>query len=111
MGSKESLDGNARHAIAHSSSIQANKCLAKWRPVLKSSWLLRMLRLNIVKTTIWQAFFSSVSTTVDAQRDKIASWSCENGGERDWSEEAAVDGNNLAVEILAQDWTSVDREK
>ena len=76
VGSKVCLDGNARHAIAHRSA-QADKCLAKWRPVLKSSWLPRLLRLNIVKTTIWQAFLwrSSVWTTVQAQRDKIASWS------------------------------------
>ena len=56
VGSKVCLDGNARHAIVHRSA-QANKCLAKWRPVLKSSWLPRMLRLNIVKTTMWQVSF------------------------------------------------------
>ena len=45
--------------------------------LLNSPWLPRLLRLNIVKTTMWQAFFwsSSVWTTVKAQRDKIASWS------------------------------------
>ena len=76
VGSKVCLDGNARHAIAHRSA-QANKCLAKWRSVLKSSWLSRLLRLNIVQTTMWQAFLwsSSVWTTVKAQRDKIASCS------------------------------------
>ena len=36
--SKVCLDGSARHAIAHRTA-QANKCLAKWRLVLKSSWL------------------------------------------------------------------------
>ena len=48
-----------------------------WRPVLKSSWLPRMLRLNTVKTSMWQAFLwsSSVWTTVKALRDKNASWS------------------------------------
>ena len=76
VGSKVWLDGNAKHAIAHRSA-PANKCMAKWRPVLKSSWLSRLLRLNIEKTTMWQAFLwrSSVWTTVKAQRDKIASWS------------------------------------
>ena len=76
VGSKVCLGGNARHASAHRSA-QANKCMAKWRPVLSSSWLPRLLRLNIVKTTMWQAFLwcSSVWTTVKAQRDKIASWS------------------------------------
>ena len=48
-----------------------------WKIVLSSSWLPRLLRLNIVKTTMWQAFLwsSSVWTTIKAQRDKIASWS------------------------------------
>ena len=70
--SKVCLDGNARHAIGFRSA-QANRCLAKWRPVLKSSWLPRMLRLSIVKTTMWEAFLwsSSVWTTVKAQRDKM----------------------------------------
>ena len=70
------LDGNARHAIAHRSA-QSNSCMAKWRPILSSSWLSSLLRLNIVKSTMWQAFLwsSSVWTTVKAQRDKIASWS------------------------------------
>ena len=76
VGSKVCLDGNARHAIAHTTA-QANKCRAKWKLVLNSPWLPRLLRLNIVKTTMWQAFLwsSSVWTTVKAQRDKIASWS------------------------------------
>ena len=76
VGSMVCLDGNARHAIAHRSA-QANKCRAKWKLVLSSPWLPRLLRLNIVKTTMWQAFrwSSSVWTTVKAQRDKIASWS------------------------------------
>ena len=76
VGSMVCLDGNARHAIAHRTA-QANKCRAKWKFVLNSPWLPRLLRLNIVKTTMWQAFFwsSSVWTTVKAQRDKIASWS------------------------------------
>ena len=76
VGSMVCLDGNARHAIAHRTA-QANKCRAKWKLVLNSPWLPRLLRLNIVKTTMWQAFLwsSSVWTTVKAQRDKIASWS------------------------------------
>ena len=44
VGSKVCLDGNARHAIAHRSA-QANKCMAKWRSVLSSSWLLQCGRL------------------------------------------------------------------
>ena len=46
VGSKVCLDGNARHAIAHRSA-QANKCMAKWRPVLSSSWLPWLLRSNL----------------------------------------------------------------
>ena len=104
VGSKVCLDGNARHAIAHRSA-HANKCLAKWRPVRKSSWLPRLLRLNIVKTTMWQAFFwsSSVWTTVNAQRDKIASLS------------ARMVANVIGVKKppwmeLDQNRSSVDRE-
>ena len=51
--SKVCLDGNARYAIAHRSA-QANTCLAKWRPVLSSSWLPKKLRLNIVKTKMYK---------------------------------------------------------
>ena len=36
-GSNLCWDGNARYAVAHRSA-SANKCLAKWRPVLSSSW-------------------------------------------------------------------------
>ena len=35
---------------------------------------------------------------------------CENGGERDWNEEATVDGNGPVVETLALDWLPLDRE-
>ena len=69
VGSMVCLDGNARHAIAHRTA-QANKCRAKWKSVLSSPWFPRLLRLNIVKTTMWQAFLWSIK----AQRDKIASW-------------------------------------
>ena len=112
VGSKVCLDGNARHAIAHRSA-QANKCMAKWRPVPSSSWLPRLSRLNIVKTAMWQAFLwsSSVWTTVKAQRDKIANWSCEDSGELHRREKAAMDGIGPVVETLAQNLTSLDRKK
>ena len=76
VGSMVCLDRNARHAIAHRTA-QATKCRAKWKLVLSSPWLSRLVRLNIVKTTMWQAFLwsSSVWTTIKSQRDKIASWS------------------------------------
>ena len=47
VGSKVCLDGNVRYAIAHITA-QANKYLTNWRPVLRSSWLPRLLRLNVV---------------------------------------------------------------
>ena len=49
--------------------------------VLNSSWPPRLMRRNIVKTTMWQAFLwsSSVWTTRKAQRDKISSWSARVG--------------------------------
>ena len=47
VGSKVCLDGNVRYAIAHRTA-QANKCLTNGRPVLRSSWLPRLLRLNVV---------------------------------------------------------------
>ena len=55
VGSMVCLDGNARHAIAHRSA-QANKCMTKWRPVLSSSWLLRLSMLNIVKLQCGRPF-------------------------------------------------------
>ena len=35
---------------------------------------------------------------------------CENGGKREWSEKAAMDGIGPVVETLAQNWTSLDRK-
>ena len=35
---------------------------------------------------------------------------CENGGKRDWREEATMDGNGPVVETLAQDGSQMDRE-
>ena len=77
VGSMVCLDGNARHAIAHTTA-QANKCRAKWKLVLNSPWLPRLIvAAEHVKTTMWRVFLWSarVWTTVKAQRDKIASWS------------------------------------
>ena len=70
VGSMVCLDGNARHAIAHRTA-QANKCRAKWKLVLNSPWLPRLLRLNIKKTATWQAFLWSarmVATVVGVRR-------------------------------------------
>ena len=57
VGSKVCLDGNERYATAHRFA-QANKCLAKWRPVLGSSCFPRKLRLSVVKSTVWQPIFN-----------------------------------------------------
>ena len=111
VGSMVCLDGNATHAIAHRTA-QANKCRAKWKLVLNSPWLPRLLRLHIVKTTMWQAFLwsSSVWTTVKAQRDEIASWSARMVANVVGSEKTARNGAGTVVEPLAQDWSSMDRE-
>ena len=111
VGSKVCLDWNARHANAHRTG-QANKCRAKWKLVLDSPWLPRLLRLNIMKTTMWQAFLwsSSVWTTVKAQRDKIASWSARMVANVVGVKTLPVNGDGTVVETLAQDWTSLDRE-
>ena len=102
--------GNARCAIAHRSA-QANKCLATWRQVLNFPWLPRRLRLDIVKSTIWQALLrsSSVWTKVKAQRQNCE-LECENGGECDWSEQAILDGGGPVVETVAQNRTSMVRK-
>ena len=75
VGSKVCLGGSARYVIADRTA-QANNCLAKWRPVLRPSWLPRMLRLSVVKTTTWQAFLwsSSVWTTETKLRVGVQGW-------------------------------------
>ena len=103
VGSKVCLGGNARHAIAHRSA-QANKCLAKWRPVLSSSWLPRMLRLNIVKN------YNVAGLSLEFECLDDGKGECEDGGERHRREEAAMDGNGPVVEILAQNWPPMDRQ-
>ena len=42
------------------------------------------------------------------ERDKIASWSCENGGECCWSEKTARNGAGTVVETLAQNWQWIE---
>ena len=109
VGSMVCLDGNARHAIAHGSA-QANKCVAKWRPVLSSSWLPRLLRLNIVKNYNVAGLSLEFECLDDGQGTKRQNCRLEreNGGECCWSEEAARDGIEPVVETLAQDWSSYD---
>ena len=101
VGSMVCLDGNARHAIAHRTA-QANKCRAKWKLVLNSPWLPRLLRLNIVKTTMWQTFLwsSSVWTTVKTQRGKIASWSARMVANVVGVKKTARNGAGTVVETL-----------
>ena len=73
-------------------SVQANKCLAKWRHVLSSSWLPRKLRF-------W--------TTVKAQRDKIASWGARTVANVVGVKKPTIDGNGP---VVAQDGSPMDRE-
>ena len=105
------LDGNARHAIAHRTA-QANKCRAKWKLVLNSPWLPRLLRLNIIKDYDVAGFPLELECLDDGQGTERQNCELEreNGGECCWSEEAARDGTGSVVETLAQDWSSMDRE-
>ena len=107
VGSKVCFDRNARHATAHRSA-QANTCMTKWRPVLKSSWLPRMPRLNIVQT----GFPLEFECLDDGQGPKRQNCKleCEGGGERHRRDKAPVDGNEPVVETVAQDWSPLDRE-
>ena len=109
--SKVCLDGNARHAIAHRSA-QANKCVAKWRPVLKSSWLPRFLRLNIVKNYNVVGLSLEFECLDDGQGPKRQNCEleCEDGGERHRREKATMDGIEPVVETMAQNWPSLDRK-
>ena len=43
-------------------------------------------------------------------KTQIFELECENGGKRDWCEEATMDGNGPVVETLAQDGSQTDRE-
>ena len=64
-----------------------------------------MLRMNIVKNNV--AVFSLEFERTKRQNFELE---CENGGKRDWCEEATVDGNGPVVETLAQDRSPLDRE-
>ena len=55
---------------SHRSLVKAKNCLAKWRPVLKSSWFHRILRLNIVKSITWQVFLLEFERLDDDQGPK-----------------------------------------
>ena len=92
VGSKVCLDGNARHAIAHRTA-QANKCMTKWRPVLRSTWLPRMMRLNIAKTSMWQAFLwsSSVWDDIEIVKRHSCKLECETGCACDCDEKTTMD--------------------
>ena len=61
---------------------------------------LQLMRLNIVKTTMWQVSFGVLGVwTIKAHRGKIVSWS------------ARMVENVISVKKpLAQNWSSVDRE-
>ena len=65
------------------------------------------LRLNIKNSQCGKLFSVDDGESTKRQNCELE---CENGRERDWSEEATVDGNGPMVEALAQDWSSLDRE-
>ena len=80
MGSKVCLDGNARHAIARRTA-QANKCLEKWRPVLKSSWLPKSVALEHCKNHKLAGFSLEFERVDDSQGTKGTSFRV---GVREW---------------------------
>ena len=104
VGSKVCLDGNARHAIA-TDQLKPTHVLAKWRPVLNSARLPRLMRLNIVKHYNVAGFSLELECMDDDQGTMRQHFEleCENGGKRDWREEATV-------ETVAQDGSQMDRE-
>ena len=77
VGSMVCFDGNARHAIAHRTA-QANKCRAKWKLVLNSQWLPRLLRFEHRKDYDVAGLPLEFECLDDGQgyrETKIASWS------------------------------------
>ena len=100
VGSKVCLGGNARYAIAHRSA-QANKCLAKCSEFFmdfKIDALEHCKNYNV-------AGFSLECECLDDNQGterQNCELECENGGKRDWREEATMDGNGPVVETLAQ---------
>ena len=86
VGSMVCLDGNARHAIAHRTA-QANQCRAKWKLVLDSPWLPRLV-LNIVKNYVVAGFPLELECLDDGQGTEGQNCELEpkNGGECCWSE-------------------------
>ena len=110
VGSKVCLDGNARHAIAHRSA-QANKCVAKWRPVLSSSWLSKVVAVEQSKNYNVAGFSLEFECLDDDQGPKRQNCELEyeDGGERHRRVESAMDGIEPVVETLAQNWSPMDR--
>ena len=90
--SKVCLDGSARYAIAHGFA-QANKFLAKWKPVVSYSWFPRKLRLNIAKNHNAAEFSLEFEDDGESSKRQDLQLECENGGKRDWNEEATMDGS------------------
>ena len=70
VGSKVCLDGNARYAIARRSA-QANKFLAKWRPVLSP----KKVAPKHCQNHHVAGFSLEVEPVDDGERDKISTWS------------------------------------
>ena len=97
--------------VAHRSA-QANKCVAKWRPVLISSWLPQVVAVEHCKDYNVAGFSLEFECLHDGQGPKRQNCEleCDNGGKRGWREEATMDGNGPVVDTLAQDGSQMDRE-
>ena len=95
--------------------VSCNCAQVQWKPGPAVGWLpfgVMFVRFlwppRIVKTTMWQLFSLEFERSQDTRQN--CELECENGGKRDWCEEATVDGNGPVVETLAQDRSPLDRE-
>ena len=84
-------------------------CLAKWFEFFMAS---NIDAPEHRKNYNVAGFFSGVRVSGRRSRHKETKSraECENGGKRDWREEATMDGNAPVVETLAQDGSQMDRE-
>ena len=110
VGSKVCLDGNARHVIAQRSAQAKNV----WRmenlfELVTAPEEVPLEHCEIDTLAGCSVEFERVDDGESSKRQNFE-LKCENGGERDWSEAATVDGNGSVVETLAQDWSPLDRE-
>lgn len=79
VGTVLDLRGSAWAAMTYRMA-QANKALAKWKPLLTCPWIPRARRVQMLAKTVWPSFLwgSSTWTLTKDQRTKISSWSARS---------------------------------